>query len=142
MVFPKYTMWTTTFIAFLLFSPKFQSKFYQCAIKSYLFISTAHYNRLRAQRRRQSSNLLVEQILSLGPDTGSAAVLQLEEAGQKGLAKLLGALTGKQRGKVVNADHAQRGALGVGGQLDGHGGLIEGGGDVVDGDRVVRVGAA
>jgi hypothetical protein len=42
---------------------------------------------------------------------------------------------------VVNADDAQRRALGVSGQLDGHGRLIEGGGDVVDGDRVVRVGA-
>jgi hypothetical protein len=42
---------------------------------------------------------------------------------------------------MVNADHAQREALSVGGQLDGHGRLVEGGGDVVDGDRVVGVSA-
>lgn len=42
---------------------------------------------------------------------------------------------------MVNANDAQRRALSVSGQLDGHSRLIEGGGDVVDGDRVVRVGA-
>lgn len=41
---------------------------------------------------------------------------------------------------MVNADNAQRRALGVSGQVDGHGWLIEGRGDVVDGDRVVGVG--
>lgn len=97
---------------------------------------------LLAERRRQSSNLLVEQILGLSPHTGSAAVLQLEQTGHEGLAELLGALAGKQGGQVVNADHAQGKALSIGEQLNGDGGLIEGGGNVVDGDRVVRVGAA
>lgn len=96
---------------------------------------------LLAERHRQSSNFLIEEILSLSPNTGSAAVLQLKKTGQESLAELLGALTGEQGGQVVNADDAQRRALSVGGQLDGHGRLVEGGGDVVDGDRVVRVGA-
>lgn len=97
--------------------------------------------RLLAERRRQSGNLLIEQILGLTPHTRSLAVLQLKEAGHESLAELLGALTREQGGQVVNADDGQRRALSVRGQVDGHGRLVEGGGDVVDGDRVVRVGA-
>lgn len=41
---------------------------------------------------------------------------------------------------MVNADDAQRRALGATVQSDRHGGLVESGGDVVDGDGVVRVG--
>jgi hypothetical protein len=40
---------------------------------------------------------------------------------------------------VVNADHAETGALGTSGQSDWDSGLVECGGDIVDGDRVVGV---
>lgn len=84
--------------------------------------------RLSTQGLRKSSNLLLEELLSLLPHTGSGAVLQLQETGHESLAELLGALAGKERGQVVDADDAQGGALG-GGQLHGDGGLVEGGCD-------------
>lgn len=91
------------------------------------------------QRLGQSSNLLVEQILGLLPDASICPVLELQQAGHKSLAEHLRALTGKERGEVVNADHAKRGALGSSRQSDGHSGLVEGSRDVVNGNGVVRV---
>lgn len=78
-------------------------------------------------------------MLGLLPHPGGSAVLQLEETGQQSLAEHLGALAGKKGGKVVNADHAETGALGTSGQSDWDSGLVECGGDIVDGDRVVGV---
>lgn len=83
---------------------------------------------LSTQRLRQSSNLLLEELLSLLPHTGSGALLQLQETGHESLAELLGALAGEERGQVVDADDAQGGTL-RSGQLHGDGGLVEGGGD-------------
>lgn len=94
---------------------------------------------LRTQRLGQSSYLLLEQVLSLGPHPRSGAVLQLKETGQESLAEHLRALTGEEGGQVVDADHAQGRALGARGQCDRHSRLVEGGGDVVDGDWVVGI---
>ena len=89
----------------------------------------------------QSSNLLLEQILRLLPDTGIGSVLQLQKTGQQSLAEHLRTFAGKERGQVVDADDAQGWALGACRQGDGHGGLVECRGDIVHGDGVMRVGA-
>lgn len=99
-----------------------------------------HRKRLCLQRLGQSSNLLVEQILGLLPDASICSVLELQQARHQSLAEHFRAFTGEERGKVVNADHAKRGALSSSRQGDGHGGLVEGGRDIVNGNGVVRVG--
>lgn len=96
--------------------------------------------RLCLQRLGQSSNLLLEQILGLFPDASICAVLELQQAGHQSLTKHLRALTGEERGEVVNANHTKRGALSSSRQSNRHSGLVEGGRDVVNGDWVVRVG--
>ena len=102
--------------------------------------STKAQINLRAQTLGQRGHLLLEQILGLLPHPGVLAVLQLQKAGHQGLAEHLGAFPGEERGQVVDADDAERGALGARGQDDRHGGLVEGGRDIVNGNGVVRVG--
>lgn len=116
---------------------------YTCTYKT--FNSSLSFNfqvkeRLCLQRLGQGSNLLVEQILGLFPDASICSVLELQQAGHQSLAEHLRALTGEERGKVVNADHAKRGTLSSSRQGNGHSGLVEGGRDVVNGNGVVRVG--
>lgn len=89
---------------------------------------------------RQSSNLLVEQILGLLPDASILTVLELKQAGHQRLTEHLGALTREKRREVVNADHTERSALSAVGQSNGYCGLVKGGGDVVDRNWVVGVG--
>lgn len=94
---------------------------------------------LHPHRRRQSSNLLMEKFLRLSPDPSIGPVLQLQETGDEGFAEHLGALPGEERGKVINADHAQRRALRPRRQGYGHSGLVEGRGDAIYRDRVMWV---
>lgn len=87
----------------------------------------------------QSCNLLVEKLLGLLPDARILAVLELKQAWHQSFAEHLGALTGKKRREVINADHTEGCALAAAWQAHRYCGLIEGGGDVVDRDRVVGV---
>lgn len=89
----------------------------------------------------QSGNLLIEEFLSLLPDARILAVLELQQAWHQSFAEHLGALTGKKRREVINADHAERRTLAATWQSHRYCGLIEGGGDVVDRDWVVGVSA-
>jgi hypothetical protein len=89
---------------------------------------------------RQRSDLGLEQLLSLLPDTHVPPVLQTEQTGQQVGAESLRRLTGKQAGQVIDADDAEWQVVAALGELHGHGGFAESGVDVVDGDRVVRVG--
>lgn len=91
------------------------------------------------QRLRQRSHLLIEQLLGLLPDTGIAPVLQLQQAGHQCLAEHLRALTGKERGEMVDADHTKGRALGSCRQGDRHRGLVESSRDFIHWDRVVGV---
>lgn len=58
-------------------------------------------------RLRQGSNLLIEELLSLLPDTRVGSVIKCEKARQKSFTEHLRALTGKEGGEMINADHAQ-----------------------------------
>ena len=91
------------------------------------------------QRLRQRSHLLIEQLLSLLPDTGITPVLQLQQAGHQCLAEHLRALTGKERGEMVDADHTKGRALGSCRQGDRHRGLVESSRDFIHGNGVVGV---
>lgn len=116
---------------------------YTCTYKTFnssLSFTLQIKERLCLQRLGKSSNLLVEQILGLLPDASICAVLELKQAGHQGLAEHLGTLTGEERGEVVNADDAKRGALSSSREGNGHSGLVEGGRDIVNGNGVVRVG--
>lgn len=87
----------------------------------------------------QGRDLLLEQLLSLGPYPGVGSILQLQQAGQQSLAEHLGTLTGKQGWQVVNADDAEGQVLAASWELDRGSRLIKGGDHVVNGNRVVRV---
>lgn len=88
----------------------------------------------------QRSNLFIEKILSLLPDAGVLPVLQLEQAGEQGLAEHLRALAGQKRRKVIDADHTQASDLVSTCQCDGDSRLIEGSSDRIHRERVVGVG--
>lgn len=94
---------------------------------------------LLPQRLRQRSHLLIEQFLGLLPDTGITPVLQLHQAGHQRLTEHLRALTGKERGEMIDADHTKGWALGSRRQGDGHRGLVESSRDIIHGNGVVRV---
>jgi hypothetical protein len=89
---------------------------------------------------RESSDLVIEQLLGLLPDTDVLPVLETEQTGEQVCAESLRCLTGKQTGQVVDADDAQRQTVAALRERHWHCGLAEGGVDVVDGDGVVRVG--
>lgn len=88
----------------------------------------------------QSGNLVLEQLLSLLPDTDVLPVLEAKQTWEQVCAEGLGCLAGQQTRQVVDADHAQRQTVAALGKRDRHCGLAESGVDVVDGDRVVRIG--
>lgn len=88
----------------------------------------------------QSSDLVLEELLSLLPDTDVLPVLEAEQTGQQVCAESLGCLAGKQAGQVVDADDAERQIVAALGERHRHRGLGEGRVDVVDGDGVVGVG--
>lgn len=90
----------------------------------------------------QSGNLLLEQIFRLRPDASVLPILQLQQTGKQRLTEHLGAFTREKRGKMVNTDHAKRGALRPRRQSDGYCGLVESSGDIVHGNRIVGVSAA
>lgn len=93
-------------------------------------------------RLRKGSDLLLEKLLCLLPDTRVGPILQLEKARQQRFAEHLGALTREERREMVNADHAQRRALSSRRQSDRNCGVIKGGGHCIYRDRVVGVCAA
>ena len=88
----------------------------------------------------QRSDLFLEQLLGLLPDTHVLPVLQTEQTWEQVGAESLGRLAGQQAGQVVDADDTERQVVAALRERDGHGRFAEGGVDVVDGDRVVGVG--
>lgn len=88
---------------------------------------------------RQRSDLVVEQLLSLLPDTNVLPVLKAKQTRQQSRAESLGSLAGKQAREVVDADDAEGQAVAALGQGHGDRRVGEGGVDVVDGDGVVGV---
>ena len=92
------------------------------------------------ERLGQRSNLLIEEILSLLPDTGVFPVLQLEQAREQGLAEHLRTLTRQKRREVVDADHTQASDLVSARQCNGNRRLVESGCNIIDWDRVMWVG--
>lgn len=88
---------------------------------------------------RESCTLVLEQLLGLLPHPRILPVLQLEQTRQQSRAERFGGLSGQQRWKMVDADHAQRKVVRTGIQFHGDCGTIESCVDVVDGDRVVWV---
>jgi hypothetical protein len=84
------------------------------------------------------SDLLVEQLLSIGPHPRFVPLRKLQETRQQIVGELFRGLPRKKRGEVVDGDDGERRrARGQTGDVDG--GSVKGRVDRVDGDGVVRV---
>lgn len=62
---------------------------------------------LLPQGLRESSNLLVEELLSVSPDPRSLLVLELQQALEQASAERLRSFTGEERRQVINAINRQ-----------------------------------